>query len=326
MIVGRWPGSVSTEIANHQAGRQKIRLGALGAICLLVVAMPTEAQNRGVYPLGMSAINSGVTPGAGFTYTNQLLFYSRDHAKDDAGNTLPVTGQNYVLMDMNSLIWVSKKRILGGAAFSAVATLPFAKNDLTSDINGPVSGGGGFADSYYMPFILGWNRERVAVRAIYGFLAPTGRFASSASNNVGSGYWTHALSSGQTFYLRDDKRFVLSTFQMYEFHTTQEETRIHPGGTFDLDYSLMASLPVPSSFQLQVGLAGYEARQTTAKTGPTISATASAERYAVNALGFAVNSSFPKRKASLGLKYFKEFADRSTFQGYSVQIVGSIHF
>jgi hypothetical protein len=293
---------------------------------MLAVAMGVQAQNRGVYPLGMSATNSGVTPGAGFTYVNQLLFYSRDHAKDDTGNTLPVTGQNYVLMDMNTLAWVSKKKFLGGAVFSAVATLPFAKNNLTSDINGPISGGGGFADSYYMPFILGWNRDRVAVRAIYGFLAPTGRFVAGASNNVGSGYWTHALSSGQTFYLNNKKRLVLSAFQMYEFHTTQEETGIHPGETFDLDYSLMEALPVPKDFQLQIGVAGYEQRQTTAKTGPTISPDLSKERYAVNALGFASNLAFPRRKLSLGLKFFKEFADRSTFQGFSLQFSGSLSF
>ena len=288
--------------------------------------MPAQAQNRGVYPLGMSATSSGVTPSAGFTYVNQLLFYSRDHAKDDAGNTLPVTGQNYVLMDMNTLAWVSKKKFIGGAVFSAVATLPFAKNNLTSDFKGQVSGGGGFADSYYMPFILGWNRDRVAVRAIYGFLAPTGRFAAGANDNVGSGYWTHALSSGQTFYLTNKKRLILSAFQMYEFHTTQEGTGIHPGETFDLDYSLMQSLPVPKDFQLQIGVAGYEQRQTTAKTGPTITPDLSKERYAVNALGFAANLAFPSRKLSLGLKLFKEFADRSTFQGFSVQFSGSLSF
>jgi hypothetical protein len=295
-------------------------------LLVAVLMMQAQAQNRGVYPLGMSATNSGVTPVPGFTYVNQLLFYSRDHAKDDAGHTLAVTGENYVIMDMNTLAWVSKKTFFGGARYSAAATLPFAKNSLTSDIQGKVSGGGGFADSYYLPFILGWNRERVAIRAIYGFLAPSGRFAASANNNVGSGYWTHALSSGQTVYLTGDKRFVLSAFQMYEFHTTQEDTGIHPGDTFDLDYSFLSSIPSPKDVLLQIGLVGYEQRQTTAKTGPTISLAASEERYAVNALGFAVNSAFPKHKASLGFKYFKEFSNRSTFQGYSLQFSGSISF
>ena len=304
----------------------KTRFGILIAVCVVMIPTLANTQNRGVYPLGMSATNSGVTPQPGFTYVNQLLFYTRDHAKDDAGNTLPITGENYVLMDMNTLAWVSKRKFLRGANFSAVATLPFATNDLTSEIKGNISGGGGFADSYYMPFILGWNKERVAIRAIYGFLAPTGRFVAGASDNVGSGYWTHALSSGQTFYLEKNKRLVFSAFQMYEFHTTQQGTGIHPAETFDLDYSLMAALPIASNFHLQAGLAGYEQRQVTAKTGPTISAVASTERYAVNSLGFALNSAFPKHKASLGLKYFKEFSNRSTYQGYSVQVSGSIHF
>jgi hypothetical protein len=311
---------------SDEAGRHEKRVRYLLAIFVVVIAMHANAQNRGVYPLGMSATNSGVTPGPGFTYGNQLLFYSRDHAKDDAGNTLPVTGQNYVLMDMNTLTWVSQQKLPGGAAFSAAATLPFAKNNLTSDIAGRVSGGGGFADSYYMPFILGWNRERVSIRAIYGFLAPTGRFVAGANNNVGSGYWTHALSSGQTFYLNSGRQLILSTFEMYEFHTTQEDTGIHPGETFDLDYSLVRTLPLSNALHLQVGVVGYQQRQTTAKTGPAISTIASQERYVVNSLGFAVNSTFPKHKVNLGVKYFKEFHNRSTFQGYSVQFSGSIGF
>lgn len=125
----------------------KTRFGVLVAVWVVMIAMRANTQNRGVYPLGMSATNSGVTPQPGFTYVNQLLFYTRDHAKDDAGMTLPITGENSVLMDMNTLAWVSEKKFLGGVPFSAVATLPFARNDLTSETKGNISGGGGFADS-----------------------------------------------------------------------------------------------------------------------------------------------------------------------------------
>jgi hypothetical protein len=295
------------------------------AIFTLIAAGPARAQNRGVYPLGMSATNSGVTPESGFSYTNQLLFYTRDQAKDDEGRTLPVTGINTVVMDMNTLTWVSTKRILG-ARYSASATLPFAKNDLTSDVHGQLNSGAGFADSYYLPFILGWSTGCADVRVVYGFLAPTGRFTAGADDNVGSGYWTHTLSSGQTFYLAQDKRLILSAFQMYEFHTTQEGTHVHPGQTFDLDYSLMRSIRRTASLALQIGVTGYEARQTTARVGPNITPEVSTERYAVNALGFALIAAFPKRKASLGFRYFKEFADRATFQGNSAQVFGAISF
>jgi hypothetical protein len=214
-----------------------------------------------------------------------------------------------------------------GAQYSASATLPFAKNDLTSDLNGNLSGGAGFADSYYLPLILGWSGERAAVRVLWGFLAPTGRFAEGANNNVGSGYWTFTASSGQTFYLTKSKSLNLSAYEMYEFHATQEGTGTHPGDTFDLDYSLMRTLSFArGSSRVQVGLAGYEARQTTAKTGTEITPTQSFTRYAVNALGFAATLTFPDRRLSFGVKYFDEFADRSTFQGFSLQFSGSVGF
>jgi hypothetical protein len=298
-------------------------LPVLAAACMWMT-IPSHAQNRGVYPLGMSAINSGVMPESTFTYSNQFLLYTRDQAKDNEGQTLPVTGNHSVILDMNTITWVSKASILG-ARYSASASLPFSKNDLTSDIQGNLSAGSGFADSYYLPVILGWRWNRAAVRAMYGFLAPTGRFSAGANDNVGSGYWTHTLSSGQTFYLTGSKLLSLSAFQMYEFHTVQEGAGVHPGDTFDLDYSLMYSLARTRRFQLQGGLAGYEQRQTTAKTGPGISVAASEERYAINGIGFAVLGVLPKR-ASVGLKYFKEFANRATFQGSSLQVVASIGF
>lgn len=272
----------------------------------------------------MTATNSGIPPAPGFAYSNQFLFYSRDRAKDDTGATI-ATGSNAVLMDMNTLSWAGE-RTLWGTQYAAAATLPFARNNLTSDIHGDLSGGGGFADSYYIPLILGWRGERISARVNYGFLAPTGRFAAGASDNVGSSYWTHALSSGQTVQLLRDARLTFSAFQMYEFHTTQEGTGIHPGETFDLDYSLLTSLARGSSFDVQIGLAGYEARQTTAKTGPGITLAEQQERYAVNSIGLAMTTAIPRRKASLGFKYFKEFENRSTFQGYSLQFFGAIGF
>ena len=172
-----------------------------------------------MYPPGMSATNSGVTPESGFTYSNMFLFYSRDQVKGPNGEIL-ATGQNSVMMDMNSFVWVSKNRYEYWASpkFSASATLPIANNSLTSDAQGAISGGGGFADSFYQPFILGWQKKRADIRAIYGFLAPTGKFDSSGSNNVGSGYWTQALAAGETLYLTSNKATAFSAFEMYEFH------------------------------------------------------------------------------------------------------------
>lgn len=314
---------INLKCANLSRLRPILLIFALGGSELSSVS----AQVRGVYPLGMTATNSGATPEAGFTYTNQFLFYSRGDLKDSTGR-VTATGQNSVLMDMNSIVWVAKSKIapLGGAIYSCVATLPIANNSLSSDTEGPISGGGGFADSYYQPLILGWRTERADVRLHYGFLAPTGRYDSNSSNNIGSGYWTHALVSGQSIYLTSNKATVLSAFELYEFHTTQQGTNIHPGQNLNLDYSLTRIFPLSQNLRLQLGPAGYESWQTTDKTGSIITPAQSAAHYRVNALGFASNLILPARKVTLGFKYFGEFSNKSTFEGYSLQITGSVAF
>jgi len=291
---------------------------------MLIGLTQTEAQVRGLYPLGISATNSGVTPEPGFSFSSYLAIYTRNKLKGPHGE-VTATGEQSVTMDLNTLGWVSKKEILGGAKFSMLASIPVANNSLTNDLTGPISGGSGLADSFYQPFILGWNKKRIAVRTTYGFLAPTGSYKLGANDNVGSGYWTHIVSSGQTFFLTKNKATTLSTFQMYEWHTTQKGTNIHPGQTMNLDYSLMQWLPLNERVRLQFGLVGYNQWQTTDKTGPTITLEQAKAHYKVNALGFAANLNLPA-KVSVGFKYFKEFSNRSTFEGYSVQLFGGIKF
>ena len=78
--------------------------------------------------------------------------------------------------------------------------------------------------------------------------------------------------------------------------------------------------------QLQLGIVGYNQWQTTDKTGPTITPAQAMARYRVNALGVAANMVLPVRNVSVGFKYFKEFANRSTFQGYSLQLAAALNF
>ena len=297
----------------------------IAGVVIATAAARVHAQNRGVYPLGMSATNSGVTPDPGFSYVNQLLFYSRNESRGPDGDPV-ATGNNSVILSMNSFVWVSQKKVLGGASFSMSATLPIANNSLSSDAAGAISGGGGFGDSYYQPFILGWNQDRVALRAVYGFLAPTGDFVPGTNTNVGSGYWTHVVASGQTWYPTSSRATAVSAFQMYEFHNAQQGTNINPGDNLDLDYSVTQTIAVATDVRVQAGLVGYGQWQTTSKGGPNVTLDDANSRYSVNGIGFTANVVWPQRRVSLGLKYFKEFANRSTFQGYSTQISGSVGF
>jgi hypothetical protein len=284
-----------------------------------------EAQVRGVYPTGMSATNAGVMPDSGLTYSNLFIFNARDESKGPDGEVL-ATGTNAVMIDLNTFVWVSGGTLFGGARFSAAATLLVSNNSLASDTEGQLSAGGGFADFYFQPLILGWTTDRVAIRAAYGVLAPTGRFNAGATDNVGSGYWTHAPSIGVTLFLTRDKTTTLSAFHMYEFHTVQQGTAIHPGQTADIDYSIARTFRVTDEAQLQLGVIGYGQWQITDKTGPTVTTTQGGAHYQVNALGFSSNIVLPTRSVSLGLKYFKEFSNRSTFEGSTLQIAGAVTF
>ena len=118
----------------------------------------------------------------------------------------------------------------------------------------------------------------------------------------------------------------LSAFQMYEIHSTQKDTDIHPGQTLNLDYSLMQNIPLRNDNSLQLGLVGYDQWQTTDTTGPTITPEQASAHYRVTALGFASSLALPARNVSLSFKLFREFSNRSTFQGNSVQISSTITF
>ena len=101
---------------------------------------------------------------------------------------------------------------------------------------------------------------------------------------------------------------------------------VHPGQTFNLDYSLTHAFSLQPNLRLQLGLVGYGQWQTTDKRGPTISPEQAAAHYKVNALGVAANAILPERKVSMGVKYFHEFECRSTYQGYTLQISAAVTF
>src|SRR5215472_3775647 len=68
-------------------------------VLTFVTSIPIQAQVRGVYPVGMNATNSGVTPEAGITYSNLFVFFSRDEEKGPHGE-VTATGQNSIMMDL----------------------------------------------------------------------------------------------------------------------------------------------------------------------------------------------------------------------------------
>ncbi len=304
-----------------------VSLTLLVLLAGLVSATPANAQGRGLYLPGMNSTNSGIMPAPGVSYVNYFSYFSFDRLKGRSGDPVSVNGTLGVLVDQNIIVYVAKHKILG-ANFAAMADLPFANNSLSAVRFGAISGGAGFADSYFQPVTLGWHFSRVDVQAAYGFFAATGRYTPGADNNIGTGYWGNAISAGDTFYLTKNKGLALSTFQMYEFHTKKEGYDLTPGQTFDLDYSLTQMLPINMKQEvfLQVGVAGYGQWQTTDNGGTFTIPGYQPFKYGVNAVGVAANVVALKQRVNVGLRYYWEYGAKATVEGQSLQITAAITF
>jgi hypothetical protein len=298
----------------------------LGTAGLCQAQTLAVAPLRGVYTPGFSATNSGVLPEPGLTYSNTFMDYSFNQIRCTACGELASQFDAAVLVDANLFMWVGKKKILGGN-YGAAALLSVTNSSISLAGLKQIGGGGGFADSFFQPATLGWHLKRADITVAYAFFAPTGRFNAGASNNTGSGHWTNAPTAGETFYLTKNKGTAFSAYEMYEFHTTQSGTNIHPGQTFDLDYSLTQILPLQKDMHtlLQVGVVGYGQFQTSNNSGPGVDPQHPGH-YRVNGIGGAANIILPVRKVVLGFKLMKEFSNSYTVQGYSLQINGAITF
>lgn len=291
----------------------------------LVAATSANAQVRGVYPAGMNAMNAGIAPAPGWAYSNLFMANIRDRRVGPDGETL-ATGEQAVLLDLNTFAWGTEQPVFATARFGATATVILSRNSLQSDVQGSLGGGSGLGDFFVQPAILGWSRGQYEWRAAYGIVAPTGRFEAGASDNVGSGYWTHALSAGVTRFFPEDRSNSLSAFAMYELHGEQETTGIRPGDTLTLDASWMHVTTRRDAYSVQIGAVGYAQWQTTDKRGPGVTPQESADRYRVYALGLAGAVAWPARGAGLAFKLFQEFDARATFEGYSVQVSATFAF
>jgi len=300
----------------------------IGLLMLLIAPSRADGQVRGLYPPGVFSTNSGVMPEPGLTYANYFLDYTFNELHGADGQRLQANPAFTVLIDGSLFEYVSKKKILG-ANIGTIAILPVANASLSFAALGNVAGGAGFADSYFLPVVLGWHLKRADIQAGYSFVAPTGRFVPGSTTNIGAGYWANSPFAGETVYLTKNKATAVSAFEYYEFHGTQRDTGVHPGQTISLDYSVTQVLPLQKNMKtlLQAGLIGYGQWQTTNKTGPTLIDNIRGRlHYGVLGLGAGANVILPERKVALGFRYYKEFHATSTVEGYSLQIIAGISF
>lgn len=304
-----------------------LRLVVIAAVALCF-SSPLFAQQKGQYVPGQFGLNAGVVPDPGFTYINLAVNYSADQLNNPQGNPFPnITGTYSFWADENVFMFVPKHKILGGY-YAPFIIVNAATGSLVADFT-PIqaaklnAGGSGLSDTWVQPVGFGWHLGRADLLAGYGFVAPTGRFTPGASNNVGSGYWGHNLTSGVTVYLTKNKGTSANLSTDLEKHGTKSGTNVTPGGAFTMEWGLGQALPLDKSLHkiLQLGVVGYDQWQVSNNSGTIGKFPASQiPFYSVHGVGVQSNFIMPKPGLVGFFKYYKEYKAKSRVEGRTIAI------
>jgi hypothetical protein len=303
-------------------------------ICAIFAGVSTvSAQQKGQWVPGQFELNAGVIPDPGITYVNMPFNYSADQLNGPNGNKVPgITGNYSFWVDENIVYYVPKHKFLGGY-FMPYLDLNYASGELVANFTGlnlnAAGGGSGFADMYVQPLNMGWHfGDRVDFTAGYGFFAPTGRFTQGASNNVGSGYWGNAITSGTTFYITKNKGTTANLTTVWEIHGEKSGTNITPGQAVTDEWGLGQVLPLKKDMSrlLQLGFVGYDQWQVSHNSGtippvipgnPGIPAY-SIPFYSVHAMGVQSNFILPAKNFAAFFKYLDEYRAIARPQGRTI--------
>jgi hypothetical protein len=179
------------------------------------------------------------------------------------------------------IAWVKGMQILGGARYMALV----APNYISSDykIVGEVVGGGvdpgyeegslsGWSDLLVCPVGLSWAfgrydetsvsdedlaalgmppRRRFNVTTLYSFVAPTGRYATGADDNLGLGFWTHQFQGFGYYYPFEHQATALMAGLTYELNSSIEDTDVSPGNRVSLEWGLSQYFTSRFEFSVQ---------------------------------------------------------------------------
>jgi len=193
-----------------------------GTLAAILCATPVHAQLNGENLLGDMGVKSGTQPEPGFYVSSIYYRYFADAIKDPDGKPMSLDpsgkANQTIHAGMPALLYVAPAKVLGGH-LGMMAVLPVANGALEAPGLGfEEKASAGLSDLYVMPAQLGWHFKRADAIAGVGFFAPTGRYRSGASDNLGKGMWSYEASAGGTVYFDRQRSLSLSTTAFWETH------------------------------------------------------------------------------------------------------------
>ena len=107
---------------------------------------------------------------------------------------------------------------------------------------------------------------------------------------------------------------------MYEFHGSQSGTGIRPGDTINLDFSVHADAARARRDSSASRPRRLRCAADVGQDGPDSDGGRGRREISRQRARCGSIVALPERSVTLGFKYFDEFSNESTFEGYSLQI------
>ena len=222
-----------------------------------------------------------------------------------------------------AVFWASDFEVLGGAKYMVGTSLSYVSADatilterpgiidtlVTREVTGTNSG---FGDLFVAPLGLSWGLEKVDLTLFYGFYAPTGRYETGASDNLGMGYWTHQFQGYGYFYPVPSKATALMLGLTYERNGTIEDADVKPGPRFTLEWGASQFL----SETFEVGIHGGHNWQVGDDTGEDVWWDP-AVHDKKSIIAFSASFWPWKERVMLNAKYALDYGARQRFQNRS---------
>ena len=157
--------------------------------------------------------------------------------------------QRYAGIDDTTITQVSEGSLGGWSDLVVVPLgLSWAFGRFSEDASNPFAGLSDeeIFEQYGLPPPRHWN-----VSFFYWFAAPTGRYETGASDNLGFGFWTHAFQLFGYWYPRSDQAAALEAGLTFETHSRIKDRDVRPGDRLSLEYG--ASMFVNPWLELGIG-------------------------------------------------------------------------
>ncbi len=303
-------------------------LMTLGATVSLTLLLPVvaRAQLNGSHTLGDYGVQSGTQPLPGFYASLFYYHYGTDTIRNADGKIVTLSPDSPGSIGLSAfapvLSYVSRSKILG-ANYGMLAVIPLANGSLeVPAFSLSQTIGTGFGDVLFRPLDLGWHTKRADIGAGLQFYAPTGRYAVSASDNIGKGMWTYEPFVGTTVYLDEKRTFSVATTAFWEMHGKKKDSDARVGDIITLEGGTGKSfagggLVIGVAYYAQWKLTGDELKTFTLPGGQPVSAGPEA-KHRVFAIGPDLTLPIATRAkliALVNIRYLWETGARLKTQG-----------